>query len=89
MKSSPPSREEIACAARELWLSRGSPTGADLEIWLEAERSLAASQRGPSAARKPASRRRDTDTVDEDKLADRLADFGEPDRRSATSAEPN
>jgi hypothetical protein len=35
-----PSHQEIAARAEEIWLKRGSPQGADEEIWLEAERLL-------------------------------------------------
>ncbi len=32
-----PSHEAIAARAREIWESRGRPTGEDLDIWLEAQ----------------------------------------------------
>lgn len=40
MKPTPPSHEEIARRAHEIWTSRGSPTGYDIGHWLEAEREL-------------------------------------------------
>ncbi|MEO6876224.1 MAG: DUF2934 domain-containing protein [Opitutaceae bacterium] len=46
MKTNSPNHEAIAQRARELWLSQHQPTGRDHEIWLEAERQLAA----PTAA---------------------------------------
>jgi hypothetical protein len=36
----PPTREQIAALAREIWEERGRPEGSDLDIWLEAERQL-------------------------------------------------
>lgn len=36
----PPTHETVAQRAREIWHQRGCPTGADTEIWLEAERQL-------------------------------------------------
>jgi hypothetical protein len=38
--SSSSSHEEISRRARELWESRGQPSGQDEAIWLEAEREL-------------------------------------------------
>jgi len=35
-------QEEISSRAQALWELKGRPTGADTEIWLEAERKLAA-----------------------------------------------
>ncbi len=40
MITNTPTHEEIARHAREIWLSRGEPSGRDEEIWLEAEREL-------------------------------------------------
>lgn len=40
MKTNPPTHEEIAHRAHEIWSSRGSPSGCDTEIWFEAERQL-------------------------------------------------
>lgn len=34
------SHDEVARAAAEIWNSRGRPEGADVEIWLEAERQV-------------------------------------------------
>ena len=36
-----PSHEQIAARAELLWKAKGSPSGSDEEIWLEAERQLA------------------------------------------------
>jgi hypothetical protein len=36
----PPTQQQIAALAHELWLARGCPNGSDLDIWLEAERQL-------------------------------------------------
>lgn len=38
----PPSHDEIAQRARELWEQQGCPVDRDQEIWLEAERQLLA-----------------------------------------------
>ena len=35
-----PSHEAIEMRAKEIWASRGRPTDADLEIWLEAQREF-------------------------------------------------
>ncbi len=40
MKTNPPSEQEIAHRAREIWANRGEPAGQDTQIWLEAERQL-------------------------------------------------
>ena len=37
----PPTHEQIAKAAHDLWVERGRPAGRDIEIWCEAERRLA------------------------------------------------
>ncbi len=42
--------EEVAQRAREIWWLRGQPNGRDNEIWLEAERQLAAGTPGSQAA---------------------------------------
>lgn len=39
----PPTQQQIAALAHELWLARGCPNGSDLDIWLEAERQLTGS----------------------------------------------
>ncbi|HEX2862255.1 MAG TPA: DUF2934 domain-containing protein [Lacunisphaera sp.] len=50
-----PTHEEIAQRARELWESRGQPSGQDDTIWLEAERELhQASSPAVNAAGAPA-----------------------------------
>ena len=42
MKTNPPTHEAITHRAREIWQHSGNPFGRDMEIWLEAERQLAA-----------------------------------------------
>ncbi len=37
-----PTHEEITGHAEKIWQDKGSPTGCDVEIWLEAERQLTA-----------------------------------------------
>ena len=37
----PPTHEQIARAAHDLWVEKGRPAGRDIEIWCEAERRLA------------------------------------------------
>ncbi|HWA87779.1 MAG TPA: DUF2934 domain-containing protein [Opitutus sp.] len=73
-----PTQDEIAQRAHSLWLARGSPAGSAMEDWLAAERALRRERQRGAAA---------TDEIDEDKLAERLDDFSEPDRRSITSAD--
>ena len=41
-KQMPPSREEIALLAYQIWEQRGHPQGQDVEFWLEAERQVLA-----------------------------------------------
>lgn len=36
----PPTQEQIAALAHELWRERGCPEGSDIDIWLDAERQL-------------------------------------------------
>jgi DUF2934 family protein len=38
----PPSREQIACRAYEIWIQSGCVVGRDDENWLQAERELSA-----------------------------------------------
>lgn len=84
--------DAISERARELWRTRGRPEGADVEIWLEAERDLA--KRGlippaPPTEREARLRRAgESDEINEDELADRLGDFGESPDRSATALDP-
>ena len=40
MKTTPPTRTDVAQRAHEIWAARGSPVGLDNEIWLDAERQL-------------------------------------------------
>ena len=80
--------EEIAQRAREIWYARNCPTDLDLEIWFEAERQLAAERpiRSSSATmRRPKKAEID---IDDEALAKRLDDFGNPGSRSPTSVDP-
>jgi len=84
------SQDAIARRARQLWDERGRPGDQDVEIWLEAERQLLteAAPTPPLVSAKPARQRRRQEAADEIKPAEvneRLDDFGEPPRRSATS----
>jgi hypothetical protein len=76
--------DAILQRAREIWHARGCPVGGDVSLWLEAERDLAG--RGLIPPAPPESSHHDE--IDEDELADRLGDFGEPPTRSATSLNP-
>jgi hypothetical protein len=86
------SPDEISRRAREIWLSRGSPIGQDVEIWLLAERELSAP---PLAAAKTSARKTRTaatrknpgeaEVIDVGDLQDGLSRFGEPPQRSPTS----
>lgn len=49
----PPTREQIAALAHEIWLERGSPEGSDIDIWLEAERQLTGAPEGKPSAVDP------------------------------------
>lgn len=40
MKTNAPTHDEVTQRAQEIWRQRGSPSGLDMEIWLEAERQL-------------------------------------------------
>jgi hypothetical protein len=44
-----PERSSIAELAYQLWLQRGCPEGTEELDWMEAERQLAASERGPAS----------------------------------------
>ncbi len=46
----PPTRDEISRQAHRRWQDLGSPSGRDIEIWLEAERALGANVRAETAA---------------------------------------
>jgi hypothetical protein len=47
----PPSREDIALLAHQLWEKNGRPAGQDVEFWLQAEQALRASAKPqPQAA---------------------------------------
>lgn len=79
----PPTWDDIARRAYSLWQQLGCPNGRDLNIWLEAERELAA----PAASRRrrpPSGRAASFDSFDQ--VADRLLErYERPDRRSATA----
>lgn len=87
----PPTHQQIAALAHELWIGRGCPTGSDLDIWLEAEREL----RGVPAARSlerdplpvdPARAAPDEDIALEGDIERELRDVGgPPGQRSPTS----
>jgi DUF2934 family protein len=49
--AAPPSSEEIAKRAYELYLQRGSESGYELEDWLQAEAELIAAAAGVDKAR--------------------------------------
>jgi len=89
--SDSPRHEDIVHRARAIWEERGHPEGHDVEIWLEAERQLGnelhqlRSPAGNNRQRRKHSNA--ADTIDEDKLEDRLNDFGEPASRSPTSVD--
>jgi Protein of unknown function (DUF2934). len=84
-------QDAIARRARQLWDDRGRPHGQDVDIWLEAERQLRAEAPVPPASTTTTARtrRRRTaaDEIKPDEVDDRLDDFGDPPRRSATSVD--
>jgi hypothetical protein len=82
-----PTHEEIAVRARELWYARNCPTGLDEEIWMEAERQIRAERPIHSSDIRVGTRRDGID-IDNEALADRLDDYGNPGSRSATSVDP-
>ncbi len=57
MKSNPPSHEDIARRAHEIWTARGNTHGYDIGHWLEAERELMleASADSPTTHESPSS----------------------------------
>lgn len=55
-KANPAAQQEIAQRAREIWSARGKPGGCDTEIWLEAERQLAAAAPSSSSIEPETSR---------------------------------
>ena len=81
--ASGPTHDEIARRAHALWLRRGSPAGSAMDDWLEAERQL----RREQTAAPRGNRSGAADEIDENKLSDRLDDFGEPETRSYTSVD--
>ena len=88
------SEEDIARRAREIWLSRGSPEGQDVEIWLLAERELRTPLAAPAPrltktgrkARSASAKSTDaSEVIDVGELQDRLTRFGDSPQRSPTS----
>lgn len=76
-------QEQIATRAHDLWVSRGCPTGADLDIWLEAERTL----RDPKAARfKSGTTAADDDIEGTEREDEELEDVVTPPPRRSTTA---
>ena len=78
--------DEIALRAHRIWENRGRPSGYDDEIWLEAERQLLSEQVVSSSSLGASSSANSVD-IDQDALAGRLDDFGDPGNRSVTSAD--
>jgi hypothetical protein len=86
----PVTREQIAALAHAIWQDRGRPSGSDLDIWLEAERTL---RRGDKVAHTTADdipadpSRPDRDpAVDGNEIDEALdAVIQVPQQRSATS----
>ena len=76
---------EITVRARELWHARGCPSGQDDEIWFEARRllDLERTWRSPTSG----TTRDGSVKIDDEALAERLDDFGDPGNRSVTSAD--
>jgi Protein of unknown function (DUF2934). len=87
----PLTRDAIARRARELSDERGRPTDQDVPIWLEAERQLMGetSAAAPVVSTKSTRTRRraSADSIKPGEVNERLDDFGEPPRRSATSVD--
>lgn len=81
------SHDATAARAREIWYARNCPTGQDEEIWLEAERQLAAERQARAGSKSKTESGTAVD-IDQKELADRLDDFGEARPRSATSIDP-
>jgi hypothetical protein len=86
----PVTQEQIAALAHELWLAQGSPSGSDLDIWLEAERQLQGQpprplHRGPIPA-DPSRPAADEDPALASDIDRELRDIGaRPGQRSPTS----
>jgi hypothetical protein len=91
--SAPVSQEEISQRAREIWLSRGSPVGQDVEIWLLAERELSppltTSGRRTGRKSRPsvAGKNADPEVIDVGAVEESLSRFGEPPQRSPTAVD--
>jgi hypothetical protein len=96
MKTYQPTHEEISQRAREIWSAEGQPSDRDNEIWLTAEQQLQTKGQGLSAPRtrasrsmrakeQPSSLEEEADPINNDKLEERLAEFGAPNSRGATA----
>lgn len=77
----------ISDRARELWLRRGSPTGEDVAIWLEAEREILAKYSGTGTSTSPQPGVKLKDKLTASDINDELQQFGDADHRSATSVD--
>lgn len=81
-----PTQEEISQRARQIWQERGSPAGRDGEIWLEAERQLAA---GASDSNSGSAAYENSRTVSESKGASALAERVKTDTSSNHHLSPS
>jgi hypothetical protein len=77
----------ISQRAREIWIRRGSPSGEDVSIWLEAEREILTNfgGTGPTTPATPGVGLKDKLTPAD--VANELKTFGDADHRSATSVD--
>lgn len=94
MKTHQPTHAEISHRAHEIWSAEGQPSGRDNEIWLTAEqqlknKALSASRTGANrstrANEQPSSLEEEVDPINNDRLEERLSEFGAPNSRGATS----
>jgi hypothetical protein len=93
MKTHQPTHAEISHRAREIWSAEGQPTGRDNEIWLTAEQQLKTNCQAGSASRtsatrakeQPSSLEEEVDPINNDRLEERLSEFGAPNSRGATA----
>ena len=96
MKKNQPTHEEIAQRAHEIWSSERQPSGRDDEFWLTAEQQLQTisrilsappvrAARAKRAKEKPSSLGKEINSINNNKLEERLSDFSPPTPRSATS----
>ena len=54
LAAAPPTEEQIALRAHQIFLERGAAPGSDLDDWLQAERELTAAAKSQDARRSPA-----------------------------------